>query len=244
MSSYDRKFISAKTLDLDPQTRRVKIAIASTENIDRDKDAFNPVAFEKTIKERGPAGTNEIWHLLDHDKTSFSALSKFAELGKQGPYIYGVSQYKDSFAWREVAWPLYEAGDFTQHSVGFTTIKSLQRDNYREIMEVALWEGSAVLWGANASTPTMNVYKSMSFEEIQQDGLSRIERIIKALKVGKYEDESHKSLLIIELKQLQNSIENIAQKATLQPSENDTIKPDLSELFSVLNNINNTFQKL
>ena len=43
-------------------------------------------------------GTNEIWHLLDHTRTSFSALSKFEELGRQGKYIVGVSAFKNSFA--------------------------------------------------------------------------------------------------------------------------------------------------
>lgn len=241
---YERVYISHKTLDIDTGQRQVKVAIASLETKDRDRDVFTKDAFDKTLKERGPVGTNEIWHLLDHDKTSFSALSKFKEMGKDSGFVYGVSQYKDSYAWREVAWPLYEAGDFTNHSVGFTTIKSQPREGFREIQEVALWEGSAVLWGANPNTPTMNVYKSMSFEDLQIDGFSRVERIIKALKLGKYEDDSHKSLLIIELKQLQNTIEEIALKAsTVQPSEKDTKQPEnLGELFNAIKNINQAIQ--
>src|SRR5437868_7067072 len=240
---YERKFLDCKALDIDTGKRRVKIAVASVENKDRDKDVFNPKAFDKTIKERGPAGTNELWHLLDHDKTMFSALSKFTEVGRTGPYLYGLSQYKDSYAWREVAWPLYEGGDLTQHSIGFNTVKSAQRSDYREIIEANMWEGSAVLWGANPNTPTLETFKSMTAEELADKGISRIERIIKALKLEKYEDDTHKSLLIIELKQLQSYIEEITKKqTTFEPSGEDTSKPVLGELFNALNSINKTFK--
>lgn len=170
-------------------------------------------------------GSNLIWHLLDHSTNSFSALSKFSELNMQGNYLAGLSAYKDSFAWREVAWPLYEAGDFNQHSIGYSVIEDTKMDKYRELRELMLYEGSAVLWGANPNTPTLAVQKSLGISP-SDDLVSQIERLSKAIKLGKHEDESHKELIIIELKRIQTSIYNLQQKFTKPPFQNGT-KPDL-----------------
>ena len=209
MNKYQKKYNSCKTLDVDTVSKSVKVAIAELETVDRDNEVFDPKAFNKTLKENGPTGTNEIWHLLDHDKNSFSALSKFKEVGVDGKYVFGVSQYKDSFAWREVAWPLYEGGDFTQHSVGFVSLSSVKaKEGHRIITNVRLMEGSAVLWGANPNTPTMQVSKAikdlfddadLSTEEIID---SKFEKLIKRITDDKY-SENNKNLLLIELMRLQ-----------------------------------------
>lgn len=213
MSFYEKKLLSCKALDVDTTKRQVKIAIANTGNLDHDGDIIAPEAALRTIKNNGPQGSNEIWHLLDHTPKSFSALSKFSEMGMYGTYIGGVSQYKNSFAWREVAWPLYESGDFTQHSIGFETIDSEQKTGYRLIKEVRIYEGSAVLWGANSQTPTLAVMKSLGIDPVKDDLVSKVERLIKGLNTGQYEDESHKSLIRIELQQIKQGISEIV-KAT------------------------------
>lgn len=207
--SFSQKYYNLKALDVDTHTKRVKVAIAELESIDRDNDVFDPSAFDKTIKENGPKGTNEIWHLLDHSQKTFSGLGKFSELGRDGKYITGVSNYKDSFAWREVAWPLYEAGDITQHSVGFETLDEIEPKSDggpRIIKSVRLYEGSAVLWGANPNTPTMEVVKRLMNNDDDEDitaseKIDQIIRKIKNQKRGFTEEDS--SLLIIELKYLQ-----------------------------------------
>ncbi len=204
----EKKIIEMKALDVDIKTKRVKVAISKVSAEDRDKDTFATSAYDKTIKENGPQGTNEIWHLLDHTQKSFSALSKFSEMNREGDYLTGVSQYKNSFAWREVAWPLYEAGDITQHSVGFQVLNATERDSKgaRIIKEVRLWEGSAVLWGAMPDTPTMAVVKSLMNMEDDREitAAEKIDEIIKKIKKErKGYDEEDMSLLIIELKHLQ-----------------------------------------
>lgn len=213
---------------MDTVTKRVKIAIGETETIDHDGDLIIPTAAIKTMKERGPAGTNEIWHLLDHTPKSFSALSKFSEMGMYGKYIGGVSHYKDSFAWREVAWPLYESGDFTQHSIGYQTVDQKPMKDYNELREIKIFEGSAVLWGANSQTPTLEITKALGFDPAKDDLISRIERLSKALKTGKYEDDSHRELMIIELQQIKQDISDIVKstgpdKSTLPDEIKDAI---------------------
>lgn len=237
---YDKKYFSLKALDVDTTTRSVKVAIAEMESKDRDGDIITKDAFNRTIKAKGPKGSNEIWHLLDHTPSSFSALSKFSELYVQDKYLIGVSKYKDSYAWREVAWPLYESGDFTQHSIGFRTVKSDQKSDYNEISEIELFEGSAVLWGANPNTPTMEVRKSLTFEEQQSELHSRIERL---LKLVKSEDlfEEKKSLIEIEFRQIQQQLSDL--KMTTQHVEK-TPDPVIEEdgLLDVLKTFNNTLK--
>lgn len=205
MTESIKKYIQVKALDVDDKKKQVKVAISQLEDVDKDQDVFDSKAYDKTIKENGPMGSNEIWHLLDHTSKTFSALSKFSELGREGKYIVGVSQYKNSFAWREVAWPLYEAGDITQHSVGFQVVKEEPRNekNVRIIKEVRLYEGSAVLWGAQPDTPTMQVVKSLLNIEEDSDitAAEKIDQIIKQIKKGRYEEDQ--SLLVIELNRLQ-----------------------------------------
>jgi phage head maturation protease len=243
---YEKKYFSLKALDVDTATRQVKVAIAQMEDVDRDNDVFAKTAFDRTIKAKGPQGSNELWHLLDHTPTSFSALSKFSEVYKDGIYIVGVSKYKDSFAWREVAWPLYEGGDFTQHSVGFRTLKSENRGDYREITEVELWEGSAVLWGAQPDTPTIGVTKGITVQERSKDLQSRLNRLCKFIQSCQDIDES-KSLIEIEFKQIQQQLvdlENSTQPAEKAPDpevkeaivETLTKTRELSGLTKFLNN--------
>lgn len=227
MAFYEKKYTTCKTLDVDTKNRSVKIAIGETETIDSDGDLIVPTAALKSIKENGPSGANEIWHLLDHTTKSFSALSKFSELSMQGKYIAGVSNYKDSFAWREVAWPLYESGDFTQHSIGFQTVKKQQKSGYMEIQEIKLFEGSAVLWGANSNTPTLAVMKSLGIDLQKDDLISRIERLSKGLQAGKYEDESHKSLIKLELLQIKQDVSEIV--SATKPEDASTLPDDIKE---------------
>lgn len=223
----EKKIISLKAIDVDIRTKQVKIAISQMETEDRDRDIFDPSAWDKTIKENGPKGSNEIWHLLDHTPKSFSALSKFSELGRDGKYLSGVSKYKDSFAWREVAWPLYEAGDITQHSVGFETIKATERNNkgIRIITEAKLYEGSAVLWGAQPDTPTMAIVKSLMNLDDDRDitAAEKIDEILKKMtKERKGYTEEDFSLLTIELKRLQALFNAKEVKKIFEPEETST----------------------
>jgi len=213
-----RKVFDLKALDVDTSQRKVKFAFAEMSKVDRDGDVFDPKAFTKSIMERGPKGSNEIWHLLDHTQKSFSALSKMEEIGVEGSYLYGVSGYRDTFAWREVAWPLYEAGDFTQHSIGFEPIDIQAQKGYNLIKEARVWEGSAVLWGAQPDTPTMQVVKGILNLEDDRDitAAEKVDEIIKAIKKGRYDKDS--SLLIIELKRVQTLFDTKQFRRIVHPS--------------------------
>lgn len=245
-AALERKQFNLKALDVDTTTRSVKIAIAELESIDRDNEVFSPTAFDKTIAERGPKGTNEVWHMTDHGWSLKSALSKFKELYKEGKYIVGVSQYRDTALWRDTVWPLYEAGDINQHSVGFRTVKSVESTNGepRELLEVTLWEGSAVLWGANPHTPVLGLTKSAFKQEDVDDAISRYDKLIKAIKSGRFDDDD--SLLTLELKRLQQFTIDLSRIST-EPGEKSTqpVKAkDLVELIQMGSEIKNTVSGL
>jgi hypothetical protein len=217
---YFEKNIDNGLLDLDKSTRKVKFAFASTETVDLEGDIFDKGAFIKSIKERGPSGSNDIWHLTDHTAKTYAALGKMSEVYMENGFLVGVSVYKDSHLWREVVWPLYESGDINQHSIGGGIVKAATSGKNRVIVEAAVLEGSTVLWGANPNTRTMEVTKSFGIINEKDEPQIRIEKIIKAINSNKFDDEI-KSLLVIELKQLQNDIE----KST-KPAEEVT-KPEL-----------------
>lgn len=223
MLGYQKKNITLKALDVDTSSRRVKVAISQMNSKDRDGDIIISTAFNKTIKEKGPQGANEIWHLMDHRATLSSALSKYSEIWTENDYLIGVSEYRNSFAWREIAWPAYEAGDITQHSIGFSIVDSVwQKDSGKDIRiikEIALWEGSAVLWGANPNTPTLEVAKSLGIYTEDMEPGKRIEQMIKALKSDKFDAEA-KELFIIELQQIYQDLKDLGE--TTKPPGNGT----------------------
>lgn len=241
-SALERKEYNLKALDVDTTSKSVKIAIAELESVDRDNEVFSPTAFDKTIRERGPKGTNEVWHMTDHGWSLQSALSKFKELYKEGKYIVGISEYRDTKLWRDTIWPLYEAGDINQHSVGFRTVKSIETDDGspREILEVTLWEGSAVLWGANPYTPVLGMTKSAFKQEDIDNELARYDKLINAIKSGRFNEDT--SLLTLELKRLQQFTIDLSRIST-QPEQGST-EPgkakDLVELIQMESEIKNT----
>lgn len=236
-----KKVIQYKTIcdglkDVDQGSRTVKIAIASfgDKNLDRDGDIILHSAVNKTIKERGPKGTNEIWHLADHWYDLNHALSKFSELYVEGDYLVGVSKISNTPI-GNTALELYADGHITQHSIGFSVVSEEEDKGTNIIKELALWEGSSVLWGANPNTPTFSVQKSLTKEEAN----SMLERTIKSLRHGGYTDETF-SLLELQLKQIQQYISDLEQSTTapvIKTTQPAGKEADYSDLLSAINNI-------
>ncbi len=197
--------------DVDLPSRTVKIAIASfgAHNLDRDRDVILSSAVTKTIKERGPAGTQEIWHMCDHWYDLAHGLSKFKELYVEGEYLIGVSPIAKT-PMGDIAMEHYDAGNINQHSIGFTVVnEEPQKDGTNIIKELILWEGSAVLWGANPNTPVLSVQKSLTKERAK----SMLSTVMKTLRSGSHNDDTY-YLLELQFKQLQQYISDLEEKAT------------------------------
>ena len=167
MKTFEIKNVDAKALDVDETSRRVKVALNKTGVKDHDKDIIEPTAFDKTIRERGPKAKNLIWHLTDHYTSLKHAVGKFKELFLENGYLVGITEIPKTM-WGNDVLEFYKTEAINQHSIGYATVKrEVFNDDdwpnrYQVLKEVTLYEGSAVLWGANEFTPTLSVGKSIA----------------------------------------------------------------------------------
>ena len=205
---FTTKDISEGILDVDSKKRTVKAVWAAIGNKDYDGDIIAAGAFDRTIRERGPMGKKLIWSLVDHYSTTKHAFGKPKELYVQGNQLIAVTDIVMTEAGEDIL-KLYEAGCINQHSIGFSTIADeYDRDTKtRTIKEVLLYEGSAVLWGANELTPTIDL-KSLTKPQQQKSIHDRLERLKSAIRNGSFTDETF-SLLEIEFSQLQKAVSEI-----------------------------------
>lgn len=232
MKQYQVKDIMGEVEDIG--NRKVKAVWARMGNVDLDNDIIVPTAFTKTINERGPKGKNLIWSLVDHKPSMKHALGKPAELYVEGDALVAVTEIIETEIGEDIL-KLYEAGLINQHSIGFSTIKS-EFDNesgVRTITELMLYEGSAVLWAANPETPTLEVFKGMTPDEMKETMNGRLEKLIKSFKHGNFTDETF-SLIEIEIKQIQNAISLL----TTPPAANAVEPETNSAIFESLKSLN------
>lgn len=152
-------------------------------------DIVEPGAFKKTIKERGPAGSNRIRVLWQHsirevigrpltlEEHSRDLLPE--ELQKKYPAASGglftrtqivmdVQRGREAFA-------LYKNGAMDEWSIGFNSMDEWFEEHdkvtFRHLREIRLWEYSPVTWGANEATTTVSVKSNVMtmLEEVSRE---------------------------------------------------------------------------
>lgn len=121
---------------------------------DSDGEIIELGAFSKTLSQNGPTGANRIWHLFNHNASM--PIGKPSVLIEDNKGLYFETTFPDTALANDTL-KLYEAGAITEHSIGFNVIQSRNENDYKLLQEVRLWEGSSVLWGANADTPFLGV---------------------------------------------------------------------------------------
>jgi len=239
---FEQKLISDSVRDVSENDRRVKVAISKMGNIDHDGDVIDQGAYTKTITERGPKGANLIWHLTDHNPSLKSAVGKFSDIYTDGDYLVGITTIPNT-TWGNDVLEFYKSGHINQHSIGFRTIKAEAvkgAQPYNLIKEVFLYEGSAVLWGANSETPTLTVGKSITKEEAvaEHEKLSKeLGLLMKSLKDGRFTDDAFE-FIEIRTAQIHEAIKTLMNTEITQPVV-ETVEPtvDLSGLSSNINNL-------
>lgn len=247
MSKIENKSYQDMILDIEPETRTVKACWSRIGNVDLDNDIIVAEAFTKTIKERGPKGKNMIWSLVDHKADMAHTLGKPKELYIEGDMLVAVTDLIETEC-GEDAIKLYEAGLINQHSIGFSTLKSDvdQRTGVRTITELKLYEGSAVLWGANPETPTLG-FKG-EFKETKESLSLRLENLIKAFRGGSFTDDTF-ALMEIQIKQIQAELLTLEIAETItQPAEAVEPTPVVEEksneeVLKAIKQFNNLFKK-
>ena len=188
-----------------------------------------------------------IWSLVDHKADMAHTLGKPKELYIEGDMLVAVTDLIETEC-GEDAIKLYEAGLINQHSIGFSTLKSdvNQKTGVRTITELKLYEGSAVLWGANPETPTLG-FKG-EFKETKENLSIRLENLIKAFRGGSFTDDTF-ALMEIQIKQIQAELlaleitETITQSAeAIEPTPVVEEKND-EEVLKAIKQFNNLFKK-
>ena len=211
------KNYKAEIKDMDSDRMTVTGYFASFGNVDYDEEIIMPGAANKTIAERGPMGSNEIFFLNQHNWSQPHGKPMVLEAQDKGIYfessIAPTSYGKDAMV-------LYAEGIVVQHSIGFSTIKADydQKTGIRTIKEIKLYEGSNVTLGANPETPFTG-FKSLTMAEIND----QIGKMIKLLKDGSLTDEGF-GRLEIALKQFQLEAFNLG-KNSLSEAEPTSVTP-------------------
>ena len=218
-------------LDVSPQSRTVKAVWSRMNNVDLDNDVIVPEAFTKTLKERGPMGKNMIFSLVDHKADMHHVIGKPSELYVDGDKLVAVTKIVPTAMGEDVI-KLYDAGLINQHSIGFSTIKqSEETTGIRTIKELKLYEGSAVLWGANPETPTLGI-KTNNIELLSL----RLESLKKAFKNGSFTNETF-AFIENEIKRIEQGLESTqSAQAIKSPNEDE-------QVLKAINQFNNLFKK-
>ena len=174
--------------DVDIKTRRVTIMLSKFDNIDSDGDVIRKGAFSKSIQDRGPESPSnrKIAFLRYHDWEQ--QIGKFISLEETGDGLVAIGELGRSSKGNDALLD-YQDGIIKEHSIGFNYIQDKMdlvtagSGDFWDIKEVALWEGSAVTFGANALTPTLDVSKGNKPELIDKLN-EKMSGLISAIKSG------------------------------------------------------------
>jgi uncharacterized protein len=198
--------------DVDSATGTVTGYFSIFGNVDSDGDIVMPGAFKRSLNNN----YKRIKHLNQHRSYEPLSATKNDNLvvkeDDKGLYfeskISKTSYGKDTIL-------LYLDGVLDEHSIGYEVTKSRDSDTQfvtsrwdpakqvpvKELIELYLWEGSTVTWGANKNAGTSSV-KSLTKEQ----AFEKMNGILKAIKNGKYEQEEIFEMLELQFKQLEQHI--------------------------------------
>lgn len=222
--------------DIDTTGRVLSIYWSSFDNKDRDGDVIVKGAFSKTIREQGPQGLGEQWFIKFHNPDM--PLATPFELTEDNYGLLARIKMPNTDPANETL-TLYQDGHYKHQSIGFQPIRQQKRDNYNEISEIKLYEGSVVLWAANPSAKFVDIKSFMSPKEITDE----LELTIKGLRNGKYKDDTF-ALLEIKMRQLIQATADIASNtpaADQAPEPPTDVKQDDAIIKTKLDNILNLF---
>lgn len=202
------KNLDMSVKDVDTVTGVVTGYFSKFNNRDSDGDIIIPGAFKKTISENGPGSPRpRILHLWQHDPMRPLAKPKVLQETEDGLYFESNISHT---TYGKDAIQLYYDGVITEHSIGYQVIKSEETREANRLIELKLWEGSTVSWGANMEALVTGVKSEMPTEEIYEKLLKKLDALNVAVK-GNYTDDTARQLEI-QLLQLQTIIKSLAER--------------------------------
>jgi HK97 family phage prohead protease len=237
-STYKIKSHSLEIKDVDAKSRKVAMYLAHFGNIDSDDDVIRKGAFAKSLLERGvdSPSNRKIQYLRHHDWKW--QIGVFTELIEDDNGLYAVGELSKSTQGND-ALVDYQLRVIREHSIGFKYIadkinwtedKSLPNGGFYDVKEVALWEGSAVTFGANEMTPVLEVGKSEDKSKIITTITKEMDIIVKALSGGSgsysddklYSFEMRHKFLTSQLSEIASlNVEALDVKKIIEPTEEE-----------------------
>jgi len=215
LKQYNTKSFTGDKLNVDVDSRIISGYAAAFNNVDSDNDLIIEGAFTKTLSENGVGSANpRIFHLYQHDVTKLLGRPTVLKQDSYGLY-FETSIAKTALG--DDVLNLYKEGILNEHSIGFRTIKSVNRGTYNEIQEVKLFEFSSVTFGANAATPFLGFKSQFTNPESITSQFEKVEKMLK----GDISPETT-ALLQIYLNQLKSTFIDLSSKSVteLNPLEN------------------------
>ncbi len=151
--------------DIDKKQGIVQAYASAFNVVDSDNEIIRPGAFKNTIEARGPKGANRIAFLKQHRVDYLLGKPNVLKEDEKG--LYFESKILPTSYGRDVL-ILYEGGAINEHSIGYDVIEKLETEGQpRELLEVRLWDVSAVVWGANDQTPFVGMKSVEDFVKAQ-----------------------------------------------------------------------------
>ena len=215
------------TVDADSRTISGYASVFNV--VDSDGDLIQKGAFTKTLMEN----SNRIVHLYQHNPVQL--LGRPTTLVEDEKGLYFVTTIAKTQLGDEVL-ELYKNGSLKEHSIGFQTLKKINRGTYTEITEVKLYEFSSVTWGANSEAQFTGFKSQFASDSI----IENCDKMIKMLKSEINQDTQDQ--LNIFLNQVKTTHLNLSEKSVTEdsdPLENsqDTDNPmELEPVIEVKNN--------
>ena len=149
------------------------------DNKDADGDIIRKGAYKKTIEENG----SRVKYLYQHKMDK--PIGKMEELYEDEKGLVFVAKLADTTLGRDV-YTLMKEGIITENSVGILPIQKENKEGFREMLEVKLFEISAVTLASNEEAKIMDV---KSDQIILDDTLKRYDQLCKVIRKGNISDE-------------------------------------------------------
>lgn len=232
MNQLIEKTFKAIIKDVDVKKGIVEGYFNTWDIVDSDGDELIRGAFAKSILERGPGSASpRIFHLLQHNSRQPLYRFKDADSIKEDDTGLFFRSVVSKTTYGRDTLLLYNDEVINEHSIGFQIIKEEAGEDHNKILEVKLWEGSTVTWGANANTPVTDL-KSLDLKEIAEKFNDRINLLTKSIRDGSYSDDTF-VLLELQLKQVQAHYQSLIDAQPAAATEKDKPKKKVTVQLSI-----------
>lgn len=193
-------------------------------NKDSDNDVIMKGAYKKTIEENG----DRVKYLYQHDMNQ--PIGKMTELYEDEKGLVFVAEIAKTQLGNDVV-ELMKSGVITENSVGIMPIQKNNKDGYREITEVKLYEISAVTLAANDQAKILDVKGNIDVDKLSK----RYDNLTKLIRKGEISDQMGFAIEaeILKLKSLFIEFTKPVEEITLPNVE---VKNNDSEVFNYLIN--------